>query len=445
MRRFHKALTLALLAAPLACTDFLSGGELDTDPARPTTATNSQIFVGTQSALWSVLMSDPARIAALWTQQLTGTNIQTQAIYNYDVTEQTTNGFHQAIYITGGLVDVRKLQARALEMRDSLMLGIAQVEEALLVGTAADLFGDITYSEALQFDRQNPRLDPQLEVYDALQALLDRAIVALRSTAATNQGPGDADLSYGGDATQWTRLAYTLKARLYLHTAEVRPAAYAQALAAARQGITEAADDYVARFSGALNEQNFWYQFDVVQRAGYLAPDPQFVELLRTRSDPRLGRYFNANQTGFHADLVQPDRTQALVTAVETLLIWAEAAQRGGDDAEARTQLNRARALSGLGAAAGTLAGRALLNEILLEKYIALFQSIEVLNDYKRTCTPNLAPAVAGSKIPARLLYDDEERVTNINIKNPTEQPTRNANDPANALSDGTGAACLGQ
>ncbi|HYD54029.1 MAG TPA: SusD/RagB family nutrient-binding outer membrane lipoprotein, partial [Gemmatimonadaceae bacterium] len=344
MRRFHTTLLLAPLAGALACSDFLSGGELDTDPVRPTSATNSQIFVGTQSALWSVLMSDPARIAALWTQQLSGTNIQTQAIYNYDVTEQTTNGFHQAIYTAGGLVDIRKLQARAAESRDSLMLGIAQVEEALLVGTAADLFGDITYSEALQFDRQNPALDPQLEVYDALQALLDRAIANLRTTAPTNQGPGDADLSYGGDAAQWTRLAYTLKARFYLHTAEVRPAAYAQALAAARQGITSAADDYVAAFSGALNEQNFWYQFDVVQRAGYLTPDPTFVALLRTRNDPRLGRYFNATQSGFHAELIKPDHTQQLVSAAENLLIWAEAAQRGGNDAEARTQLDRARA-----------------------------------------------------------------------------------------------------
>jgi len=445
MRRFQRAFPLLALVAAPGCTEFLSGGELDTDPARPTTATSAQIFVGTQSALWSILMSDPARIAALWTQQLIGTNIQTQAIYNYDVTEQTTNGFHQAIYITGGLVDVRKLQARAAEANDHHMLGIAKVEEALLIGTAADLFGDITYTETLQFDRQNPKLDPQLEVYDALQTLLDGAIADLRSTAATNQGPGDADLSYGGDVAQWITLAYTLKARFHLHTAEVRPTAYAQALAAARQGITSAADDYVARFSGALNEQNFWYQFDVVQRAGYLAPDPQFVALLASRDDPRLGRYFNGDQSGFHPSLIQPDRTQPLVTAAENLLIWAEAAQRGGDDADARAQLDRARALAGLAPVAGNLTGRALLDEILLEKYIALFQSIEVFNDYKRTCTPNLAPAVASSKIPARLLYDDEERTTNTNIKNPTEQPTRNANDPANRTSDGTGAACRGQ
>ena len=79
------------------------------------------------------------------------------------------------------------------------------------------------------------------------------------------------------------------------------------------------------------------------------------------------------------------------------------------------------------------------------EKYIALFQNIEVWNDYKRTCFPNLAPTVASLKIPARLPYDTNERQTNTNIPPAEDQPTRNDNDPANATSDGTGQACRGQ
>jgi hypothetical protein len=91
------------------------------------------------------------------------------------------------------------------------------------------------------------------------------------------------------------------------------------------------------------------------------------------------------------------------------------------------------------------LSGQALLAEILTEKYIADFQSIEAWNDYKRTCTPNLVPVVAGRKIPARFFYDASERQTNTNIPQPSQQPTRNANDPPNAVSDATGQACLGQ
>jgi hypothetical protein len=86
-----------------------------------------------------------------------------------------------------------------------------------------------------------------------------------------------------------------------------------------------------------------------------------------------------------------------------------------------------------------------LLAEILIEEHIADFQNIEAWNLYKRTCTPNITPVVAGQKVPARLLYDASERNTNTNIPAPTAQPARNRNDPANAMSDATGAACLGQ
>ena len=55
-----------------------------------------------------------------------------------------------------------------------------------------------------------------------------------------------------------------------------------------------------------------------------------------------------------------------------------------------------------------------------------------------------IQPAVAGGKVPARLFYDINERQTNTSIPLPSAQPTRNANDPANAT-DPTGAVCRAQ
>jgi starch-binding outer membrane protein, SusD/RagB family len=438
----RRAGALLLLAAAGACGDFLSGGELSTDPNRPTQATSTQLFIGIQSNIWAELESDPARITSMWVQQFTGTNFQYVNIYNYGVSEQTTNGFHASLYTGGGLVDIRKLESQSQAAGDSLFLGIAQVQEALLMGTGADLFGDLVYSQALK-GTPNPPLDPQMNVYDSVQAVLSRAIVNLGATGPTNFGPGHADLAYGGKASKWIKLAHTLKARFYLHTAEVRPGAYAQALAEAPLGITDTTDNFVAVFSGNSNEQNFWYQFDVVNRSGYLTPNSDFVALLQSRNDPRLGDYFNADQSDISDVRLAPDYTQPLVTANEDLLIWSESAYRTGDQGTSLKELNAERALAGLPPAA--LSGQPLLAEILTEKYIADFQTIEAWNDYKRTCSPNLVPVVAGKKIPARFLYDASERQTDSSIPLPTQQPTRNANDPANAVSDATGAACLGQ
>ncbi len=134
------------------------------------------------------------------------------------------------------------------------------------------------------------------------------------------------------------------------------------------------------------------------------------------------------------------------MTYDENTLIWAEAAYRTGDQATALAKLNEERENHGLFPEA--VAGQALLNEILIEKYIVDFQlGEESWNDYKRTCTPNLVPTLAGAKIPGRLYYDANEQSTNTSIPAPNTgvNGLRNKNDPPNATSDGTGGACLAQ
>jgi hypothetical protein len=230
-----------------------------------------------------------------------------------------------------------------------------------------------------------------------------------------------------------------------MHTAEVRPAAYAQALAEAQQGISSDAGNYFGAFTSNTNETNFYYQFQLtVGRGGYLIPDQQFVNLLTTRSDPRRPDYFKGAATNLSGARLAPNYPQTFVSYDENTLIWAEAAYRTGDQATALLKLNEARDNHGL--APEAVAGQALLNEILTEKYIADFQlGHEAWNDYKRTCTPNFAPTQAGQKMPGRMYYDPNERFTNTNIP-PAGQGfngARNPNDPPNAVSDGTGQPCL--
>ncbi len=425
-------------------SDFLTGGDLSTDPNRPNTATANQLFAGAEAAIWALLGSDPARVTGMWARQFAGGQNQYQSIYNYLYDEGVQSGFNAGLYAAGGLVDIVRAQKIATEEQNFSLLGILQVQEGITMGTGADLFGNLVYSEALS-NKDNPKLDDQLAVYDSVQKVLSAAIVNLAKTAETNSPPSAADLVYFGDTESWTALAHTLKARFYMHTAEVRPGAHAQALAEARQGISSDGGNYFGAFTTSAAEQNFYYQFEVpAGRAGYLIADPQFVSLLQSRNDPRRADYFNAAGTRLSGARLAPDFQQPFVTYDENTLIWAEAAYRTGDQATALNKLNEERANHGLPAEA--VAGQALLNEILIEKYIADFQlGHEAWNDYKRTCTPNFPPTQAGKKMPGRMYYDPNERLTNTNIPPAGEgfNGTRNPNDPPNAVSDGTGAACL--
>ena len=82
---------------------------------------------------------------------------------------------------------------------------------------------------------------------------------------------------------------------------------------------------------------------------------------------------------------------------------------------------------------------------------VATGERTSVVNNWQARTVEELIQSLAGfmvgdggGKVPARLFYDVNERQTNTSIPAPSQQPTRNANDPANAT-DPTGAACKAQ
>ena len=451
----HRAARLLVVASAVAvvggCNNFLTGGETTTDPNRQVIATNDQYFVATQENLWAYWGSDLARVTGILAQQFSGIANQYGALEaTYSIDPSTTNGSHAALYLGGGLVDIKKLQTGARLVGDSLYVGVAQVMEGALMGTGADLFGDLVYKEALQ-GTDNPPLDDQLFVYDSVQQVLSAGIANINSSVSGNAGPGAADLVYGGDIAKWTEFAHTLKARFYMHTGEVRPSAYAQALAEAQQGISSDDGNYFGAFTTTASETNFYFQFHgPAGRGGDIAIGTTLDTILQRRNDPRRAEYFDVDGTST-PDWLSTTRgsagfQQPYVTYDENTLIWAEAAYRTGDQVTALAKLNEERANHGL--PPEVVAGQALLNEILIEKYIVDFQlGEEAWNDYKRTCTPNLSPTAPGEPIPGRLLYDASEANTNTSIPDPNTGVNgfRNKNDPPNTVSDGTGAPCLAQ
>jgi hypothetical protein len=457
MHRLSRIAMLAMVPAMLVtgCDDWLTGPKLTTDPNRPVEADRNQLFTGVQAQLFIQQTGEMARLTSMWTQQMAGTDRQyaSQALYSYSEDDFST--YWDDVYGGGGLIDLRLIQSLSDTAGDRVYSGVAKVVEAYIVGTAADIFGDIPYSQALESD--TPELDEQLDVYAALQTLLDEAIADLES--GEGSGPGEFDLIYGGDAAAWAEAAHTLKARYYLHVAEVDPSAYALALTQAQMGISSPANDFNTFQTDNTLESNIWYQF-FRDRDSYIRAGKTFVDTLVARSDPRLSEYFSAAGNGTISGAAQgagydpvtqsslsaargaPGFDQPLITWEENQLIIAEAAYQTGDPGTAVTALNAVRTANGLGSISPS--GGALLHEIMIEKWIALFQNIESYSDYRRTCVPNLSPAGGADAIPGRVLYAFTERNTNPNVPAPSAQPQRNDNDPPNATTP-TGQACLGQ
>ena len=463
MKKLIKIVLAAALPAVWAagCSDFLKGGNLTTSPNNPVkgSASPSQLFVSIQTNNIVFQESDMGRAIMQWTQQLYGAARQQVGIYDYSgVDNSTYDGEFQRPYGGGGLVDLRTLEANTLANGDLMYVGVAQVMEAWMMGYTADVWGDVPYTQAVNYTTYpTPKLDPQQQVYDSVESLLSQGITNM--TAATAGGPGGADLVYGGlgfagQKAAWIALAHTLKARFYLHQAEkLGNAMYTSALTEANLGISSNAGDYMAFHNGSLQlSSNTWWQFmataggtgralDLVASTG--ATNSTLWNMLVAAADPRFAEYFNATNAAdgeMRASRLSAGFPQPFVTYNENQLIIAEANLAVGTGAAATTAYNNERAAWGTtrpwhsAITLAPLVGTVTLQQVMTEKYITLFQNTEVWNDWKRTCFPALTvvppgtSVFGGGKIPARMWYGATEQQTNPNIPAVGTAPNGNTN-----------------
>ena len=486
MRLIHglsgTAAAAALVIGAAGCTNFLTGEGVNEDPNQPNAATTQQLFIAMQAGQFGQQTAGVAQYACVVIQHCAGIGNYLEQWNQYNIgSGDHTIDFSQ-IYLGAGLVDLREIQARSEEEGDRVYAGIAKVWEALTISFGADNWGDIPYRDT-NSGTAAPELDPQLQVYEDLQTLLDEAIADLQSGAGP--GPGGADLVFDNNAARWIRAAYTLKARLYVHTAELsnlRTAAYTAAIAAANNGINDSpADgaptgpgDWTTYHTTATSERNMWYQFATSTFGAYLVANKFGVDLLKARNDSvRLRQYYSAEggaRGGFSnsggsdpaiskvATLagdtrITPTFRQPLVTWAENQLILAEAKFVTQGAAAAQPHLDAVRAKRKLSPVPATL------QAIAEEQYVEYFQNIEAWQSYKRHCWPNLAPNPSGvtSVISARLYYGTSEANANLNVPDESEQNSmggvaggrtnaigrHNPNDPAGGLVTPAGS-CLG-
>ncbi|HXM38742.1 MAG TPA: SusD/RagB family nutrient-binding outer membrane lipoprotein [Gemmatimonadales bacterium] len=480
MNRYAKAGTaLALALLGVGCSDFLTGTGLTENPNNPTKGTALQQLIAMQSNMATRLEGQLARCAGVFTQQIIGSNNQ-QLSYctQYAVTEADISGQMSAFYTGGGLLAMRNIQASAQASGDQFLLGIAKIWEGLAMGTATSVWGDLPYSEAVNPAIPEPNLDSQQSIYTGVQTRLDEGIAALTAAAAGASGncvPAEGDLIYCATAVpratqiaRWIRAAYTLKARFHLHLVERNGVGeYALALAAAQLGISEAptsaaqamngqAPGDFRTFHGSIQDfdANIWAEF-LLQRQDLVAGNA-LVQILKTRADPRLAAYFDANAAGQFVGANQNNVAvpaggssvpsvintavrrqftfrQPLVTWAENQLILAEAKFMTADSAGSVTNVNAVRTAVGL----ATLPAPTFV-DVMTEKYIAMFQNIDAWSDYKRTCIPVLVPFGTQVEVLGRMPYGSGERTSNPHIPLPSaypagttgSSPVRNWNDP---------------
>jgi hypothetical protein len=455
--------TLIFLIIPVlflalnSCSSFIEGW--DESPNTPTQATPALLLTNTQVSTFAAFTGQTARTTAILMQHCTGTNDQMfDAIQNYNITETDVTNEWQHLYES------------CMHTSNTIMTdyaegypyytGIAKVLMAMNLGLTTDCWGDVPYTEAFGGLKgeayYHPHFDTQESVLQSIQTLLDEAIVELSKPVTDNRvRPGADDLIFAGDTEAWIRTAWMLKARYALRlTKRNETKAYTDALSFVSSGyaagLSSSDEDCIAPFNGSGNDQNQWWAFEI-NRGGYIRMNEYFVNLLKSKNDPRLSQYLsrttfqNPDSVYLGAPMGSTDpaffsyigpyygsvnSSLPLITYAEVKFIEAEAQFRKGDEAAAATAYNAAviasvEKISGATvpdayktAEASETDATITLEKIMVQKYIALFTQPEIWSDWRRTGFPAIQPyadATGINQIPRRFPLEQSERVNNVN------------------------------
>lgn len=438
-----KIFSVLLLSIIITSCDF---GGLNVDPnnPNPNTVPLALMLPSGQASLAYNIGGRGSWNIGMFTNHLTGVNAQPQDFSNYNYGESDSDGLWRDMYATT-LITFRQIIDKAeKDPAGKYYAGISKIMLASTLGTLTSYWGDIPYSDALKGSVGNiaPKYDTQQAIYTSIQGLLDAAIADL--SAPTGVVPASDDLIYGGSLTLWTRAAYSLKARYFIHQTKSNPAAAASALSALAGGkaITSNAQEAQMVFGTNQTDSNPWYQLN--RQRPDVRVNGSFVTLLNSLTDPRVARYIDNRSSGpfvgFQFSSI--DSPVPIISYAEVKFIEAEALVRtGGAGAQAAFQAaidasivdvtgsSNAAYVTANGTLSGTQAQQ--LGQVLTQKYIALFTQSETWVDYRRTGVPSLTPPATAIKnaanpngeIPRRLPYPISERLFNAaNI--PSQSPS---------------------
>lgn len=389
------------------------------------------LIKGTMVADITVNASHLQRISGMWAGQYRGEIGLYLGLYNYDFSSEESNSAWSYIY--NGIIKQNHLMAdyfkkNGIDGTGELIKGIANIIEANAVGTATSIWGDIPYSEAANVKIDDPKFDKQTAVYAALQKKLDEAITLLSKSTTDNFL--SEDIYFGGKKASWIEVAYTLKARYYLQTKQ-----YALAYAAAQKGISTYENTMSFKPIGDTEKgaptgaENLLYRFMTGSRKGYMSVKNTYCADLLSKSssisrnnaktnEQARSKFYNINASkkkylDKKASNIAGELTpMKLVSYEENLLILAETAARTVSFDAGLTNLNTLRTFlasdnsfekskstdikkydpyvaadfnaGGMENADNINATRALLREIIQERYVSCFGTFIPWNDLRR-------------------------------------------------------------
>ena len=332
------------------------------------------------------------------------------------------------------------------------MFAQLEIAEVYTWSVLVTTFGDVPYSQAMDFQNPVPVYDDQATIY---ADILDRLDNAIGSFADGSEGFQEADVLYDGDVDQWIKFGNSLKLKLGLLLADVDNSKAKQLVEEAAGNVfTSNADN--ARFpylgstpnnnplSANLNptfstRQDYVIAGAITGKLNALNDPRRPFYFTMVNGEYKGGNYGFANAYGDFSHtsnkIIAPDFEALLLDYSEVEFLLAEAVERGftvgGTAEEHYTKAVEASILYWGGTAAEvttylaqpsvkyTTATGTYKEKIGVQKWIALYNSgIDAWTEWRKFDYPVLQPPSGGNVpvgliIPTRIIYPINEQTLN--------------------------------
>lgn len=476
---------LAVILITTACDETLDINESPNNPASSTTAFTLPVAQASIAVMMNLdLGIMTGYLNQYWTQAFQASQYQVYDNYTYNGNQTSTAWLHAYAW---ALEDLKFVRTQAAEDGTPNYEAIAMILSAYTYQILVDVWDEVPFTEALagKDGNLNPSYDDGQDVYDGIIAMIDEALALVDPSAAAIT-PGADDFLMGGDMAKWTRFANTLKLRIYLRQADARSSvaqAGIEGLESAGVEFLGADEDIMVPFPGGSNNENPLYRGDVstLGLAGLnINASTTIIDFFGAQSDPRIDFYFDTPSTGASAgthvgipqgngvtqtggtpitdtsvpssaNVVAPTSPVYFINGFESLLLQAEARERGWLSGSAATTYDEAVQaafdFAGMSASAATLLGAGgsyeyaaagsqaeRLELIAIQKWIGLcgINNVESWAESRRNnyfnnvtgasslldlsqSSAGTGASLNGSTFPMRALYPVSEISTNPN------------------------------
>jgi len=448
MKKILFLLITASIALASCDKDF---GDLNVDKKRPSAVPPGALFTTAQKNMTDLMTSPNVNsnifryISQYWTETTYIDEV------NYDLPGRNIpQNFWNIIYVNV-LKNLKEAQGLIPDQNDAFFPPTVKANENACIeimnvyafSTLVNTFGNIPYTEALDFANALPKYDDAATVYDDLLNRLDNAISSIDDGAG---GFGSSDILYGGDMAGWKKFGKSLQARLAMVIADSDPDKASSIISkVANEIITNNDDNVIFQYlSAPPNTNPVWENLIQSGRKDDIAANT-IVDIMNGLGDPRASYYFTTDANGAFSGgiygennnfatyskpndrITAADYESILFDAAEGNFLLAEAVERGFISGSADTYYT-----AGIQASCDYWNADAIAylikpevayataqgdwkQKIGTQKWLALYnRGFEAWTEWRRLDYPALvAPAQAISDIPRRFTYPVQEQTLN--------------------------------